>query len=120
MSAPVDKNKRLYYSIREVAKMFKLRESTLRFWEKEFTELNPRKTANGVRFYKEEDIETVRLIYHLVKERKLTLEGARQKLKNNKDGTVQTEDIVNRLKEIKTELISLRDALNAIENETNM
>lgn len=120
MSTPADTSKRLFFSIKEVAKMFHLRESTLRFWEKEFSQLKPKKNASGVRFYKQEDIETVRLIHYLVKERKLTLEGARQKLKTNIEQTVQTEDIVNRLKEIKSELLSLRDALNDIDDETNI
>ena len=68
---------RLYYSISEVAKMFDVNESTLRFWEKEFDIIQPRKTAKGTRFYRQEDIESVRLIYHLVKEKGLTLAGAR-------------------------------------------
>ena len=72
---------RLYYSISEVAKMFDVNESTLRFWEKEFDIIQPRKTAKGTRFYRQEDIESVRLIYHLVKEKGLTLAGARQLLK---------------------------------------
>lgn len=98
--------------------MFSLRESTLRFWEKEFKQLKPYKNPGGVRFYKQEDIEIVRLIHYLVKERKLTLEGARQKLRTNKETTIQTEEIANRLKEIKAELIELRDSLNEMDNET--
>ena len=62
-----DKNLKLYFSISEVAQMFDVNESTLRFWEKEFDIINPRKTSKGTRFYKQEDIDAVRLIYHLVK-----------------------------------------------------
>ena len=64
-----DKNLKLYYSISEVAAMFDVNESLLRFWEKEFPQLNPKKGGRGIRQYRKEDIETVKLIYHLVKER---------------------------------------------------
>lgn len=110
-------SKKLYYSIGEVAAMFDLNVSTLRFWEKNFDTIRPRKNEKGTRFYKQEDIEAVRLIYYLVKERKMTLPGARQKLKDNKETTVKQEEIVNRLKQIKTELISIRDAFDHLEGE---
>lgn len=109
-----DKDLKLYYSIGEVAKMFGVRESTLRFWEKEFDTIRPKTNAKGVRFYKQEDIEAVRLIHYLVKERGMTLAGARQKLKDNKDNTVKQEEIVHKLKLIKEELLSLKSAFDAI------
>ncbi|MGM9760721.1 MAG: MerR family transcriptional regulator [Parabacteroides sp.] len=114
--APKDKQpiQRLYYSIKEVAQMFGVNESTLRFWEKEFDIIQPRKTAKGTRFYRQEDIESVRLIYHLVKERGLTLAGARQKLKENPEMTIQREEIVNRLKQIRDELLSMKEAFDAL------
>lgn len=108
-----DKNLKLYYSISEVAQMFDINESTLRFWEKEFDIIHPRKTDKGTRYYKREDIDAVRLVYHLVKERGLTLAGARQKLKNNREMTVRQEDIVNRLKQIKEELLEMKKAFDA-------
>lgn len=114
MALKKEKNQKLYYSISEVAQMFEVNESTLRFWEKEFDVIRPRKTAKGTRFYKQEDIDSIRLIYHLVKERKMTLAGARQKLKDNKGTTVRQEDIVNRLKQIKEELLSMKEAFDAI------
>ena len=80
-----DKNLKLYYSISEVAAMFDVNESLLRFWEKEFPQLNPKKGGRGIRQYRKEDIETVKLIYHLVKERGMTLPGARQRMKDNKE-----------------------------------
>ncbi len=113
MALKKDKNLKLYYSISEVAQMFDVNESTLRFWEKEFDEINPRKTPKGTRFYKQEDIDAIRLIYHLVKERGMTLAGARQRLKDNKDATMRQEEIVHRLKQIKDELIAMRDAFEA-------
>ena len=72
-----DKKLKIYYSISEVAQMFNVNESTLRFWEKEFPQLNPKKAGRGVRQYKAEDIEVVKLIHYLVKERGMTLPGAR-------------------------------------------
>lgn len=108
-----DKNLKLYYKIKEVAHMFHLKETTLRFWEKEFPELSPKKAGRGVRYYRKEDIEVVRLIHHLVKERGMTLEGARLRMKNNPEGTLHNFEIVERLKAIREELTSMRDALDA-------
>lgn len=115
MALKKEKKQKLYYSISEVAQMFDVNESTLRFWEKEFDVICPRKTAKGTRFYKQEDIDAIRLIYHLVKERGMTLAGARQKLKDNKETTVRNEDIVNRLKQVKEELLAMRDAFESME-----
>lgn len=115
MALNKDKNLKLYHSISEVAQMFDVNESTLRFWEKEFDVISPRKTAKGTRFYKQDDIDAIRLIYHLVKERGMTLAGARQKLKDNKDSTIRHEDIVNRLKMIKEELLSLKSAFDTLD-----
>lgn len=110
-----DKNLKLYFSISEVAQMFDVNESTLRFWEKEFDIIHPRKTAKGTRYYKQEDIDAVRLIIHLVKERGMTLAGARQKLKENPEKTIRQEEIVNRLKQIKEELLSMKAAFDALD-----
>ncbi|MGL4292116.1 MAG: MerR family transcriptional regulator [Bacteroidales bacterium] len=102
---------KLYYSISEVASRFKLNESTLRFWEKEFDIISPRKTASGTRFYTKEDINNVALIYHLLKEKGMTLVGAKKKIKENKDSTVKNHEIVARLKEIRAELIAIQEQL---------
>ncbi|MDR2810914.1 MAG: MerR family transcriptional regulator [Tannerellaceae bacterium] len=115
MAIKKDKNTKLYYSISEVAEMFHLKESTLRFWEKEFDTICPRTNAKGVRFYKQEDINNIRLIHYLVKEQGLTLAGARKKLKVNKDSVTRQEEIVNRLKLIKEKLLSLKAAFDAID-----
>lgn len=69
MALNKDKNLKLYFSISEVAQMFDVNESTLRFWEKEFDQIRPRKTGKGTRSYRQEDIDAIRLVYHLVKER---------------------------------------------------
>jgi len=110
--------KKMQYSIREVAEMFDVNESTLRFWEKEFSIIRPHKTPKGTRYYRPEDIESVRLVHHLVKERGMTLEGARKKIKDNPEKTAQNEDIVNRLKSIKIELKSIIQAFDDI-NKTS-
>ena len=115
MALNTNKDLKLYYSISEVAEMFDVNESLLRFWEKEFDIINPRKTAKGTRFYTKEDIDAVRLIYHLIKERGLTLAGAKQKLKDNKDTVIRQEDIVNRLKAIREELNKLKEAFDALQ-----
>ena len=80
-----DKNLKLYYSIGEVAEMFGVNESLLRFWEREFPQLNPKKAGRGIRQYRKEDIETLKLIYYLVKERGMTLPGARQRMKDRRE-----------------------------------
>lgn len=112
-----DKNLKLYYSISEVAAMFDVNESLLRFWEKEFPQLNPKKGGRGIRQYRQEDIETVKLIYHLVKERGMTLPGARQRMKDNKEMTMRNFEIVERLKAVREELMDMRDALDAFTYE---
>lgn len=114
MALKKDRESKLYFSISEVAQMFDINESTLRFWEKEFNVIHPRKTSKGTRFYRQEDINAVRLIYHLVKEQGMTLAGARQKLRNNKESTIRKEDIVNRLKQIKGELLAIKEAFDSL------
>ena len=107
-----DKELKMYYSIGEVAKMFKVNESLLRYWEKEFPIIKPRKASGNVRQYKKEDIENIRLIYHLVKEKGLTLQGAKQRLKDNKSYAANTAEVVNRLKQLRQELVELKNALD--------
>jgi DNA-binding transcriptional MerR regulator len=110
-----DKELKLYSNIHEVAKLFDLNPSTLRFWEDDFEMLRPRTNAKGVRFYKKEDIETVRLIYYLLKVRRFTIAGAVQQLKTNKENIVRQAEIVATLEQIKAELLSLKTAFDAID-----
>ena len=105
-----EKTQKLYFSISEVAQLFNVNESTLRFWEKEFDIIQPRKTRNGTRYYKQEDIDNVRVVYHLVKEQGMKLAGARQKLKDNREGAIRQAELANRLQQIKEELIGLRES----------
>ena len=109
---PTEWTKR-YYSIGEVAEIFEVNTSTLRFWEKEFPELRPKKNERGVRKYTPENMEAVRRIYHLVKERGFTLKGAWQKYKDNPTDVVQTEDVVRRLLKIKGDMESLKKQLDS-------
>ena len=109
-----EKELKLYYSISEVAKMFDVNESLLRFWEKEFPIIKPKKNAKGTRQYRKEDIENIRLIYHLVNEKGMTLLGARQKLKDNKEDTIQAIEIIDRLKEIREELLKMKKELDTL------
>lgn len=107
-----DKELKLYYSIGEVADMFGVNQSLLRFWEKEFPQITPRTVGRGIRQYRKEDVETIGLIYHLVKEKGMTLPGARQRLKDNKETTIRNYEIVNRLKAIKDELLAIKAELD--------
>ena len=106
------KELKLYYSIGEVAKMFDVNESLLRYWEKEFPIISPKKAGGNVRQYRKEDIENIRLVYHLVKEKGMTLQGAKQKLKMNRETTIRTAEILDRLKLIREELVSMRKELD--------
>lgn len=102
---------KLYYSIGEVAKMFDVNTSLVRFWEKEFDILKPKKNKKGNRLFTQKDVDNLKVIYHLVKERGFTLDGAKKKLRENKGDTIQNEQIVERLKEIRGFLVELRDNL---------
>ncbi len=100
-------DKRLFYSIQEVADHFAVNVSLLRFWEKEFENINPKKTAGGTRQYTREDVQQVEIVYHLVKEKGMTLEGARQTLRSKKDGEEKRVEVLSRLTEMKKDLLSL-------------
>ncbi len=112
MAYNTNKDLKLYYSISEVARMFNVNESLLRYWEKEFPIISPKKAGGNIRQYRKEDIENIRLVYHLVKEKGMTLQGAKQRLKVNKEKTAQTAEVVTRLKEIREELVKLRKSLD--------
>ena len=107
-----NKELKKYYGIAEVAEQFNVAESLLRYWEKEFPMISPKKAGGNIRQYRKEDIENIRLVYHLVKEKGMTLQGAKQRLKVNKEKTAQTAEVVNRLKEIREELVKLRKSLD--------
>ncbi|MCA1744705.1 MAG: MerR family transcriptional regulator [Bacteroidales bacterium] len=105
------KIEKLYYTIGEVAKMFDVNTSLIRFWEKEFDIIKPHKNKKGNRLFTPQDVDNFYLIYHLVKEKGLTLKGAEKKLKENKEDTIENFEIVKRLKEIRETLVEIKESL---------
>jgi DNA-binding transcriptional MerR regulator len=105
------KIEKLYYSIGEVAAMFKVNTSLIRFWEKEFDVIKPKKNKKGNRFFTKDDIDNFHLIYHLVKEKGMTLTGAKKKLKDNKEDTQSNFEIIKSLTEIKQLLLDIKENL---------
>ena len=105
---------KLYYSISEVAQMFNVNESLIRYWEKEFPDIHPHRNARGTRQYREEDIQNIKLVYHLVKEKGMTLDGARKRMKDNKGNAAKALEVVERLKNIKRELMEMKKELDAL------
>ena len=107
-----NKDLKTYYSISEVAEMFNVNETLLRFWEKEFPQqICPKKGGRNVRQYTKQDIEQVRVIYNLVKVRGLKLAAARTALQKNKSGVEQQTEVVDRLRALKEELMGIRKEL---------
>jgi len=107
----IDLPERLYYNIGEVAEAFGVNTSLIRFWEKEFDALKPKKNAKGNRKFTPQDIKNLELIYHLVKERGFTLEGAKTHLKENKQKTLDQFEIIRKLESVKAELIKIKEQL---------
>jgi DNA-binding transcriptional MerR regulator len=100
-----------YYGIGEVAKAFGVNTSLIRFWEKEFDALKPKKNAKGNRKFTPQDIKNLQLIYHLVKERGFTLEGAKTHLREEKHKTLSNFDIIQKLERVKSELVKIKNQL---------
>ncbi|MFD2696554.1 MerR family transcriptional regulator [Mesonia sediminis] len=107
----VELPKKLYYGIGEVAEAFEVNTSLIRFWEKEFDILKPKKNAKGNRKFTPEDIENLEKIYHLVKERGFTLEGAKIQLKAEKSKPLNNYEMIKRLNHIKEQLIQIKNQL---------
>lgn len=115
MAYNANKELKLYYSISEVAELFNVQPSLLRYWETQFPQLSPRKAGRNIRQYTKEDIEQIRLIYNLVKERGMKLDAAAKLLRNNRQGVERKSEAMDRLHEIRDELVELRKALSSIE-----
>lgn len=107
----IDLPEKRYYSIGELAKAFQVNASLLRFWEKEFDILKPKKNAKGNRMFTPEDLANLKIIYHLVKEKGFTLEGAKDYLKNSKTKPLDRIEIIEKLEQIKTRLVNLKNEL---------
>ena len=102
---------RIFHTIGDVARMFKVNTSLIRFWEKQFDILKPKKNKKGNRLFTKQDLDNLHIIYHLVKERGFKLEGAKRKLKQNKDEVVNSVEMVKSLKRIKGFLLDMKEAL---------
>jgi DNA-binding transcriptional MerR regulator len=108
---PVGKIEKIYYSIGEVSELFEVNASLIRFWESEFDCLKPQKNKKGNRLFTNEDINTIRIIYHLVKEKGYTLQGAREKMKQNREDVEKQVEIIDSLQRIKNFLLELKNDL---------
>ena len=104
-------SEKLYYSIGEVADQLNVNASLIRFWEKEFELLKPKKNKKGNRLFTREDLENIKLIYHLVKERGYTLQGAKDKLKGGKNSTKSQADVIQSLEKVKDFLLKIKSEL---------
>ncbi|MGY6561560.1 MAG: MerR family transcriptional regulator [Luteibaculaceae bacterium] len=103
--------KKLYYTIGEVAAMFDVNTSLIRFWEKEFDVITPTKNKKGNRYFTTKDIDNFKLIYHLLKERGFTIKGAKDKLRQNKEETIDHAEIVKHLQHLRAFLVEIREQL---------
>lgn len=106
-------NKR-FYRIGDVADILGIPASTLRFWEKEFTIIKPVRNAKNTRLYTPKDIETIKMIHYLVKEKGLKLDAAQTMIRRNRDGVSKRFEVIDRLKSIKSQLLHLKKALEEV------
>lgn len=106
---------KLYYSIGEVARAFDVNASLIRFWEKEFEIIKPKRNKKGNRFFTPEDIKNFKLIYHLVKERGYTLDGAKQALAE-KENIKEDVELIHRLELVRCELLKIKESLDSDNN----
>lgn len=106
-------NKR-YYKIKEVTEILNLPASTLRFWETQFSILKPKRNDGGTRFYTPADIETLRMIKYLIKEKGLKIEAAQEALRRNHSGVSRHARAINKLHEVRSRLHGLLEALNKL------
>lgn len=104
-------NEKLFYSIGEVSQMFNVNSSLIRFWEKEFDIIKPHKNKKGNRLFTQEDLENLKVIFHLVKERGFTLQGAKNKLKENKQALKGNAEIHQSLGKLRTFLVELQEQI---------
>ncbi len=103
-----------YYKISEVAEMLNLPASTLRFWETQFTIIHPRRNDKGTRFYTPKDVETIRMVNFLVKEKGLKLDAAQEEIRRNHDGVSKKFEAIERLKMVRDKLQDMIDALHKL------
>ena len=102
---------KIYYSIGEVAEMFNVAPSLIRFWESEFDIIQPKKNRKGNRQFTKEDIDNVKTIFHLVKEKGFTLQGAKEMLKNDTQTVRDKMELINSLKKVRSFLVEVKEKL---------
>ncbi|HKK75302.1 MAG TPA: MerR family transcriptional regulator [Saprospiraceae bacterium] len=112
-----DNSLKRYYTISEVAELFDVSKSLIRFWDTEFDLLKPHKNSKGERRFTRENLEQFQLIYHLVKERGFTLAGAKQEIQQNKDRLREKMDIIRRLRKVRIGMEKLQVEMTAEEEE---
>ncbi len=105
------KIEKLFYTIGEVAEMFGVNTSLIRYWEREFDIIKPQRNKKGNRLFRKEDVDNFHIIYHLVKERGMTLDGAKMKLRDNREDTINNFDVIKSLKNIREMLIDVKAQL---------
>ncbi len=116
MNTEEKKPQKLFYSIGEVATMFNVNQSLIRYWDKEFDIIKPQKNKKGNRMFTQKDVDNFHMIYHLVKERGMTLSGAKKKLRDNKDDTENNFEVVKKLKQIREMLVEIKNEIQGDEN----
>jgi DNA-binding transcriptional MerR regulator len=102
---------KLYYSIGEVSSLFDVNASLIRYWEKEFDILKPQKNKKGNRLFTPQDLDNLRIIYHLVKERGFTLQGAKDKLRENKQDVMNKVEAIDSLNRLRSFLLELKEQI---------
>tara|TARA_B100001113_G_C20579407_1_gene392498 strand:+ start:101 stop:433 length:333 start_codon:yes stop_codon:yes gene_type:complete len=102
---------KIYYSISEIAEYLKVNTSLIRFWEKEFDIIKPKKNSKGNRIFTKNDVDNLSLIHHLLKEKKYTIKGAKKKIRENKEGANKNFEIITNLRNIRDQLSQIRDEL---------
>lgn len=107
----IDQSTKVYYSIGEVSKILDVKTSLVRFWEKEFEILKPKKNKKGNRQFTKEDVKNCLLIYHLVKERGYTLNGAKEVIKTRRSDIKNQKSIIDKMIKIKSFLLNLKEQL---------
>ena len=109
---------KMYYTISEVAEMFDVNTSLIRFWEKEFDIIKPFKNKKGNRLFTPGDVDNFHLIFHLVKEKGMTLKGAQKKLEENREDTINNFEVISKLKDIRSVLMEMKAKLEGDENNS--
>ena len=114
MALNLNKDLKQFYSIAEVGEIFNVPASLLRYWEKEFPTIRPKKSGNNVRMYTKDDIEEIRMIYDLVKVRNMKLAAARELIQRNRNGAKNSNDLMARLTNVREQLIAIKKELDTL------